>query len=226
MTPPYPLTAGIDFGNLQDIEASAAAIISTFPAPRTLARQWIKEVEKRFDHLTAGDSLSAADCYELVHPVAFGTPAGRSLLDNIRLSAFGAFLRGDKSVDRYTLQRTIARELSRHNKKFLGNPLQWESACIARWHRQFRHGISIDPMSDYDTINRVSALLSSDLWAFETRNENSFKQNLFRNHRSFLDNAEYASDRRHPLNKSLRILLSASIPYLSETEYRTYACEL
>lgn len=98
------------------------------------------------------------------------------------LDAFEAHIRGDKTIDQYLLFHYISREIDRRNKKFLGRHLQWEAACLDKWHRQFQYGACLDPLSDHDIRQRVLILLTSDLSPFEPRNESKFKQKLLRNH--------------------------------------------
>ena len=115
---------------------------------------------------------------DLLHQNRYGTHADRSHLDWIILDAFEAYIRGDKTVDVYELQAAIAQQLRRRNKVFLGRPLQWNSLILSRWHRQFRNGRPIVPMTEEDRRARVTALLAADLWPFETRNTSVYKQQL------------------------------------------------
>ena len=126
------------------------------------------------------DLLKTADQLE-----ASGT-APQSYLDSLRLSAFDAYIHGDKSVDRYRLQRTIARELSRGNAAFLGAPLRWNSETITRWHGWFRNGITSHPMTKEEKRNIVTALLAADLRPLETRNEPRYKRLLLLHHLDLL----------------------------------------
>ena len=126
------------------------------------------------------DLLETADLLE-----ASGT-APQSYLDTLRLSAFDAYIRGDKSIDLYHLQRTIARELTRGNAAFLGAPLRWNSDTVTRWHGWFRNGITTRPMSDNEKRNIVSALLAADLRPLETRNEPRYKRLLLLHHLDLL----------------------------------------
>ncbi|MDE5674642.1 MAG: hypothetical protein K2I44_04785, partial [Muribaculaceae bacterium] len=192
----------IDFRDIHDIEGSASLIFSmanihgatslipgasTTVSPTKAAREWINGVKQHIGAMPAGNAMRAAGCLDLMHRLAYGKPADNSLLDTYRLAAFDSFVRGDSSVDRYILFNVVSSQVKQRNSKFLGKPLQWESLCIDRWHRQFRHGISIEELSDLDTIRRVTALLDSDLWAFETKNESRYKQTLFENHKHLLN---------------------------------------
>ena len=96
------------------------------------------------------------------------------------LSAFEAHLNGDRSINVYDLFRAISAQTAKGNKAFLGRPLEWESDCLQKWHKQFKYGVSITPLSDYDTRQRVHILLTSNLLPFEGSNELRYKQTLLR----------------------------------------------
>ena len=180
-------------------------------------------VKEHIGGMSAGDAMRATECLDLMHRLAYGTPADGTLLDTYRLAAFDSFVRGDSSVDRYYLFNMVSSEVRQRNRKFFGKPLQWESMCVDRWHRQFRHGASLEELPDIDTVRRVTALLSSDLWAFETKNESRYKQNLFENYKFYLDNLE-------GLDYSLLIanysLLISATPYLSPEEFTAYDTQI
>ena len=230
----------IDFLDISDIEGSASLILSmsgtapslvpgfniqnsTFKIITKVAREWVNGVKEHIGEMSAGDAMRAAGCLDLMHRLAYGTPADSTLLDTYRLAAFDSFVRGDGSVDRYHLFNMVSSEVRQRNRKFFGKPLQWESMCVDRWHRQFRHGASLEELPDIDTVRRVTALLSSDLWAFETKNESRYKQNLFENYKFYLDNLE-------GLDYSLLIanysLLISATPYLSPEEFTAYDTQI
>ena len=243
----------IDFRDIADIEGSASLILSmsdiapTAPVipgaapsetPAKTAREWVREVTGHIGGMSAGDALRAAGCLDLMHRLAFGKPADADLLDNLRLAAFESFVRGDATVDRYILFNVVSSQVRQRNRRFFGNPLRWESICVDRWHSQFRHGASIEEIPGADTVRRVTALLSSDLWAFETKNESRFKQTLFENHRHYLDSIHNAqcimhneksmhyefteSIMNYELTKVLPSLLISGASFLTQEEFTTY----
>ena len=101
---------------------------------------------------------------------------------------FNARMGGDNTVDVYALFRDISAGINRPGgRALLGKPLQWSAVMLDRWHKEFRKGVSHSATSLYDTLQRVSILMESDLWAFESRNESAFKETLFENHRQYLE---------------------------------------
>lgn len=148
----------VDFTDIADIAGSAELILAHAsktdrlnPACKTQARQWISRADAVLDSLSCGDAMTVIGYYETLHQLAFNQNASILKLDKYRLNAFESYIRGDKTVDQYALRNTISRQIDRRNPKYFGRPLQWESVCLDRWHRQFRHGASLDELSDYDT---------------------------------------------------------------------------
>ena len=190
----------VDFSDIADIAGSAELILARSSNPgqfktacKFQAKQWLLRADTVLDSLSCGDAMTLTAYYEPLHQLAFSQAASTVKLDKYRLDAFESYIRGDKTVDQYALRHTISREIDRRNPKYFGRPLQWESVCLDRWHKQFRHGASLDELSDYDTLHRVSTLLTTDLWSFETRNESAFKRILFENHRHYLDSIHNAT---------------------------------
>lgn len=151
------------------------------------ASEWVRTVEDRFNTLVPGEALLLADHYDLMHRVAFRVPADKKVLDRIILRALDARIHGDKSVDEYILYKAIERRVRQREQAFLDKPLTWLGLCISDWHKQALKGFDHTDLSDYDILSRVNILLSTDLTAFEGRNQQSFKQRLFNQHRNFLD---------------------------------------
>ena len=220
----------VDFSDISDIAGSAELILARSSNPgqfktacKFQAKQWLLRADTVLDSLSCGDAMTLTAYYEPLHQLAFNQDASTSKLDKYRLDAFESYIRGDKTVDQYALRHTISREIDRRNPKYFGRPLQWESVCLDRWHKQFRHGASLDELSDYDTLHRVSTLLTTDLWSFETRNESRYKQNLFENYKFYLDNLD-------GLDYSLLIanysLLISGTPFLTQEEYTTYDTQI
>lgn len=148
------------------------------------------------------------------------------------ISAFNARIAGDRSIDDYALFRDISSGINRPGgKPLFGRPLQWCAMMLDRWHKEFKTGRGDKELPVYDTLQRVSILMDSDLWAFETRNESNYKESLFLNHRVFLENAHAILHNRsrqesavahRELGIALQQFLTASMPYLSENEYLAY----
>lgn len=190
---------------------------------RATAEEWVRRVEASIDTMTAGDALSVIYIFDLIHRIAYGKPAKTDYLDRYRLGAFEAFIRGDKSVDRYELFHALSDEIAKRNKAYFDRPLKWISLCLDRWHRNFlpasrrinyprsprqinyprssrqneyvsaigqngyvsaveQNGyVSAVGQSDYDTICQLTALLTSDLRAFET-DQDAYKRRLLTTH--------------------------------------------
>lgn len=162
-----------------------------------LASEWVRTVEGRFNTLAPGEALLLADHYDLMHRIVFRSPADKGVLDRIILRAFDARIHGDKSVDEYVLYKAVERRIWQREQAFLDKPLTWLSLSLGEWHKQALKGFDRSELSDYDIISRVNILLNTDLTAFEGRDQQSFKQRLFNQYRSFL-NYDDSADHDYP----------------------------
>ena len=256
----FPSVSEVDFSAGADI-SGYAYLLSTIAARcsrednpgyvsmmrrkiKTASMEWLANVEENITSLSAGDALTATESYDTVCSIVYGSGADHKFVSENRLKAFDARIHGDETINQYVLQQAVTREIDRHNPKFFGYPLQWKSVRLDRWHKQFRHGMCLTHESDYDILQRVSCLLSNDLWAFETRNESRFKQLLFENHRHYLDSMldpiqNAGTMQKTESNCSLLItncsldedysllianysLLISGVPFLTQEEYTTY----
>lgn len=155
---------------------------------RKAAQSWLMEVARRLSRLTPGEALRVVNLYDVIHRIAWSRPADRDIINRYSLAAFEAFIRGDKTVDKYILFRLIAAGIRRKDRAYMDRPLQWYTLTLDKWHKEFSTGTASLPLSDHDTRERVSILLQSDLWVYETRNESAYKHRLLTNHRHLLTN--------------------------------------
>ncbi len=155
------------------------------------ARRWVLDVEAQVDAMSAGDALVVMSLYDEMHQLAYGRRPRSGVVDRYVFNALDASLRGDKTVDQYTLFRMIEQGIRRRDEAYYGKALRWQSRALDEWHRQFQTGVSDSPMSDYDLAQRVTLLLDSDLWVFETTNEPRYKQRLLATYRHLLPEYTY-----------------------------------
>lgn len=242
----------INFDRMEEVTQSAATVCraadssglfsSAFPSSqafseiRRSAKKWVQEIDSRISGLSPAEALDAMAYYDIMHRIAYCKPPYPETINRPVIRAFEAYIRGDKSIDQYDLFRYISSGVQRRDKAYFGRPLQWRSICLERWHRQFLYGASLDQLNDYDTLQRVTILLESDLWAFETRNETAFKERLFNAYRHYLtsfapESSQAASgnlslDQAKPVDtktlKALEHFLFASRSYLSDSDFHTY----
>lgn len=183
----------VDFSRAEDVSAFAKKIFTEANkqgmfvrkerfskeqmAVRLTAQEWINRVEESIDSLSNGDALTIIASYDIIHRIAFSVPAKTDYLDKYKMQVFEAFIRGDKTVDKYFLFQVISQEIRRGNKAYFGRHLKWESLCLDRWYKNFRTGRCAVSQSDYDTASQISALLAADLYAF-TPDQDGFKRRL------------------------------------------------
>lgn len=144
---------------------------------RALAKEWVSKVESGIDSMNAGDALTVIYVFDIIHRMAKGVPAKEGYVDKYKLGAFEAFIHGDANVDQYLLFHALSEEIARRNNTYFGRPLEWVALCLSRWHKAFATGKSSVEQSAYDNINQATALLCSDLFAFE-KNEKTYKRRL------------------------------------------------
>lgn len=96
--------------------------------------------------------------------------------------ALDAFIHGDNTIDEYDLFHAIDRGLRHYDPACMGRALEWHSCTLARWHRQFRYGAPLQPLSSRDTAARVAILLAADLTPLEGPRQAAFKQTLLTLH--------------------------------------------
>lgn len=143
-----------------------------------MAFDWVKAVKGRLKFYSAGDALKLMDAYDLLHRIACNEPADKESINKIIFKAFDALIRGDMDVDQYVLFKAIERRVRQREQAFLDKPLTWLIKCLDEWHKQAVKGFDRTCLSDYDIISRVNILLDADLFAFEGRNQQEFKQRL------------------------------------------------
>ncbi len=128
-----------------------------------------------------------------------------------------------KPVDVYTLLWQIKLGLNRKDRAYFFRPLQWYTTSLDRWYNDFSTPSTPPSLTPYDTIQRVSILLQTDLRPYKLPNQDAFKQRLFNTHRHLLDNP---STYDLPTLKALYNLLTSSQSYFSEDDFDDYLCTL
>lgn len=151
------------------------------------AATWANNVKRHFDSFSPGEALSLIYFFDLTHRIAYQQPADRVLVNDIILRAFEARIHGDTTIDEYFLYRAIHDRIINKDKAFLDRPLTWLCLTLDRWHKEARAGYGKTSLPAYDIINRASILMEADLYAYEGRNQRTFKQHLAATTRHYLD---------------------------------------
>ncbi|MDE6239739.1 MAG: hypothetical protein K2M54_07080 [Muribaculaceae bacterium] len=200
-------STAVDYSNVDDATGYATLILAvaneagllllngnkqSFEAIQTmkLAKEWIYNVKTKIGEMEAGQAMDMLAPYDLMHRLAHHSPTPKAFADEYLLKAFEARIHGDDSVNEYHLYRFIKEKLDRRDKTYFGRPLEWYASSLDRWFKKFKNGSAIETMSDYDTLEIVSILMSEDLYAFTGSDQNTFKKNLFDNYRHLLDNID------------------------------------
>lgn len=183
------------------------------------AKGWVNTVKNRLLSMPSSDAVRIIDSYEIMYRIANWTSEKPVEIDNVKLAAFEALVRGDKKVDEYIMFRLIRKAIRQREEAFLGKPLKWSCLKEDQWHKEAKAGFDRTKLSDYDILNRASILLESDLYAFEGSQQLDFKRQLFDNTRHYLDNYD-ATDSKTQF--AAEQYLYASAKFLTEEEFERY----
>lgn len=197
-------------GNMQSREA-----IQTI----RLAKEWIHNIDVRISNMTTGYAIELLEAYDFMQIVGNHKSISKAFEDDYIFKAFKARIHGDKSVNEYHLFLKISKKLERKEKPYFGGTLNWYSSSLTRWHKQFKNGIAIENLSDYDTLEIVSILLSENLFVFEGSKQGEFKKKLFENHRHYLDEID---DLGFEELSALSRFVSSASKYLQPEQYPKY----
>jgi len=185
---------------------------------RRQADKTIRRLDTGLPRMSEAGALSAISVYDIIHRIAYTTPADRNTIDTYILSAFRSMQRGDKSIDPYDLFREITLASLMNRSAYSGKPMEWLTLRISEWHRQATLGFDTRKQSVYDIGNRATLLLDTDLTAIEGKSQSNFKSRLFdstRQHLDSYDNAGWAT------LQALTRFLTASHQYLPSDEAAT-----
>lgn len=180
------------------------------------AKGWVEAVKNRLLTMSPSDAVCVIDTYEIMYRIVNRTSVKPVEIDNVKLAAFDAMIRGDKNVDEYIMFRLIRNAISHREKAFLDKPLTWSCIKEEQWHKEAKAGFVQTELSDYDILNRTSILLESDLYAFEGRQQMDFKRQLFNCTRHYLDNYD-ATDSKTQF--AVEQYLYASDKFLTTEEF-------
>lgn len=183
-----------------------------------LAKSWVLNIKNRITRMTAGDAMDILEPFDFMYRIANRMAPQQNFIDGYILKAFEARIHGDKSVNEYHLFRFIKNQLDKKNKAFFGRALNWYSASLDRWYKNFRYGSSIEHLSDYDTLEIVSILMSENLFVF-TQDQNLFKEKLFKNHLHYLDKINELSDKELAVLSQYLSWSGKFMPYKERSEY-------
>lgn len=235
---PLPNISEVDFDRADDISgfaslltvcASNAGMFMAHPSRQgkeqsaiaATARQWINALIPRLHGMHSGDTLTVLSSFDIIHRIGFNTPADPGITAGHTLSAFNAYIRGDRSIDIYTLFRAISQEILKRDRTFLDKPLRWNGICIESWYKNF--STTANGLTDYDTLQQINILLDENLFAFEAGNQQQFKQRLINANRHYLYETSLLDSRSLPL---LKPLLIHAMRLGIETDFQTCSREI
>lgn len=184
---------------------------------RKIANNFARKIEENLPKMSPGDALYAVEAYDLPYRLAYNRPASSTFIYKYHDAALNAIIHGDSTVDEYALYKVIDRAINRKDKNYFAKPLEWLTIQSSYWYK------NVEGSTEYDTINRVSILLSSDLFVYEGNNAHTYKQQLFNKYRHYLE-AHDTTTRRGIY--AAEQLLHASYKFLSPEERNQYNAQI
>lgn len=172
---------------------------------------WLSNALTRLPTLPPGQALDIILRYDYIYRITYHRPPSNDLTDHYILQAFEAHIKGDTTIDQYTLYRAIDTPIRQARDGYLDRPLQWWATSLDRWYRQAT-GTRKPPPDEtlYDHLSQTAILLQADLWAYRPTDQRQFKQQLAQRHLPHLTHP--TSDPK--LQQAIRQLKTATHPYL------------
>ncbi|MDE6809924.1 MAG: hypothetical protein K2J42_07560 [Muribaculaceae bacterium] len=173
---------------------------------RKTAKSVVKKLETLFPTMSPAQKIMSEYAYDMAHRIGYSIPADTKVLNKHVLEAFEARIRGDKTVDEYTLYRGIDTRISKRIPAFLDKPLTWNCLCLDNWFEN-----QCKPQSAYDQINQVTILLNSRLSTYVFGDQDKYKKELLYQNLHYFENLP--TDIRELI--ALNQLLTAGFRYLT-----------
>ena len=149
---------------------------------RTEAADALCRLKAHIVQAAPADALDALEPYDLLHRIAYDSPADTVFTDPIVLNALDARIKGDQTVNEYTLYDAIGKRLEARAPRFMKRPLDWHLRQLDRWYREARailDGAPIPPgLTPADLHRRRQILLRANLYAYEGTAAPTFKHRL------------------------------------------------
>ncbi len=158
--------------------------VEPFVATRDLlpvAKEWLRTIREILPGIPSCRLIRLADIYGMLHLIVYNETASETV-GRYYKEAFMTRVRGDHTVSETELFRAIAGRLQSGDRSFLGKYLDWYSRTLDRFFREFDKILQISGGSTFsgtaESLRKANILLSTDLFAFAGRGQQSFKSRL------------------------------------------------
>lgn len=189
-----PHYSSIDFSNGHEISAYNHLLISLMQhyglldcraASTTMSRQllqqskeWVKAIEGNIAVTPVHELIVALCGFDLIHRIAFRTPASSAFIGGCYLKSFNERIRGNMLISDTDLYSAISDRIQFRDKAFFDKPLQWQCLTSSEWYNECKSTGKFRNSSLEQSLHKARILLDKDLFAFTGRNQEQFKRML------------------------------------------------
>lgn len=189
-----PHYSSIDFSNGHEISAYNHLLISLMQhyglldcraASTAMSRQllqqskeWVKAIESNITVTPVHELIVALCGFDLIHRIAFRTPASSAFIGGCYLKSFNERMRGNMLISDTDLYSAISDRIQFRDKAFFDKPLQWQCLTSSEWYNECKSTGKFLNSSLEQSLHKARILLDKDLFAFTGRNQEQFKRML------------------------------------------------
>lgn len=189
-----PHYSSIDFSNGHEISAYNHLLISLMQhyglldcraASTAMSRQllqqskeWVKAIEGNIAVTPVHELIVALSGFDLIHRIAFRTPASSAFIGGCYLKSFNERIRGNMLISDTDLYSAIFDRIQFRDKAFFDKPLQWQCLTSSEWYNECKSTGKFRNSSLEQSLHKARILLDKDLFAFTGRNQEQFKRML------------------------------------------------
>ncbi len=189
-----PHYSSIDFSNGHEISAYNHLLISLMQHYGLLdcravstamsrqllqqSKEWVKAIEGNIAVTPVHELIVALSGFDLIHRIAFRTPASSAFIGGCYLKSFNERIRGNMLISDTDLYSAISDRIQFRDKAFFDKPLQWQCLTSSEWYNECKSTGKFRNSSLEQSLHKARILLDKDLFAFTGRNQEQFKRML------------------------------------------------
>ena len=189
-----PHYSSIDFSNGHEISAYNHLLISLMQHYGLLdcravstamsrqllqqSKEWVKAIEGNIAVTPVHELIVALSGFDLIHRIAFRTPASSAFIGGCYLKSFNERIRGNMLISDTDLYSAMSDRIQFRDKAFFDKPLQWQCLTSSEWYNECKSTGKFRNSSLEQSLHKARILLDKDLFAFTGRNQEQFKRML------------------------------------------------
>lgn len=142
------------------------------------SKEWVKAIEGNIAVTPVHELIVALSGFDLIHRIAFRTPASSAFIGGCYLKSFNERMRGNMLISDTDLYSAISDRIQFRDKAFFDKPLQWQCLTSSEWYNECKSTGKFLNSSLEQSLHKARILLDKDLFAFTGRNQEQFKRML------------------------------------------------